>query len=91
VRTPAYSFHPSNLQLTSDAAVFAQQRLWFWTIEAGNAAYNIYAVLGCIGSLNVAVIEQSFNGICTQCRSTHNSFSRRATDGSPALLATFAG
>ena len=55
---------------------FAQQRLWFLNqLEPGNPNYNIPIALRLSGSLDVAALESSINGILLRHETLRTSFS----------------
>jgi len=61
---------------------FAQERLWFLDqLEPGNSTYNMALAYRLKGSLNVAVLEQSFNQIVACHESLRTTFS--AVNGQP--------
>ncbi|MBD2523674.1 condensation domain-containing protein [Nostoc sp. FACHB-133] len=66
---------------------FAQQRLWFIDqLQPGNSAYNISQPMRIVGSLNVAVLEQSFNEVVRRHEVLRTTF--KVVDGQPLQVIT---
>lgn len=55
---------PQSRESNSFPLSFAQQRLWFLDqLQPGHSAYNIFQSMRLVGSLNVGVLEQSFQEV----------------------------